>query len=96
MQKLVGTYRKAPWGCYLVRDIIGRNTALCFDYEGHFEKPVAEISRDPEISRHEFVDEEERRTHVRFSESVRIWAKICATSVQRSDPFEAYHEVCQP
>lgn len=75
MQKLVGTYRKAPWGCYLVRDIIGRNTALCFDYEGHFEKPLAEISRDPEISRRQFVDEEERRTHVRFSESLRIWAE---------------------
>lgn len=81
MQKtndIIGTYRRASWGCYAVAQILDERTALCFDYEGVFEKRIKEIRLDRRISRVEFRESEDRRRSLRFSESLRIWGEDLA------------------
>lgn len=75
---IIGSFRRASWGCYAVADILDERTALCFDYEGAFEKQIAEICRDRTITRTEFRESEDRRRSLRFSESLRLWGEDLA------------------
>lgn len=75
---ILGTYRRAAWGCYAVADIIDDRTALCFDYEGPFEKRITETVGDRQISRTDFREAEDKRRSLRFSESLRLWGEDLA------------------
>lgn len=70
----IPSYRRADWGCYGITGIEG-STVLCFDYEGHFELPLEKVRTHQPVTAVVFREEEERRTHIRFSDSLRFWAE---------------------
>ena len=75
MNKIASPYRKAAWGCYRIAGRVSDRIALCRDFEGHFEKPFAEIANDAVITEAEYLAAENRRAEQRFDSSLAAWER---------------------